>query len=159
MHVSPIYGLNRFGISDVSFPVLYVHMPCLLTGADFHLSSDDRPPLKYRVKSLLHHLKHANATAEIHADIVKFRANVAFELSAPRAVTITQMSDFLRAIRHMVKQTSSISLIRGADILAQAFDDSHGLYMAHLRTMYPIVQVHFPEYFVPFPKLHDVTHV
>ena len=121
--------------------------------------SDDRPPLKYRVESLLHHLKHANATAEIHADIVKFRANVAFELSAPRAVTITQMSDFLRAIRHMVKQTSSISLIRRADILAQDFDDSHELYMAHLRTMYPIVQVHFPEYFVPFPKLHDVTHV
>ena len=95
----------------------------------------------------------------MHADIVKFRAHVAFELSAPRAVTITQMSDFLRAIRHMVEKTSSISLIRHADILAQDFDDSHELYMAHLRTMYPIVQVHFPEYFVSFSRLNGVTHV
>lgn len=79
-----------------------------VTDNDVNLPSDDRPPVKYRVKSLLHHLKHANATAEIHADIVKFRANVAFELSSPKVVTVTQMSDFLRAIKHMGSLIDSI---------------------------------------------------
>ncbi|KJA17407.1 hypothetical protein HYPSUDRAFT_218923 [Hypholoma sublateritium FD-334 SS-4] len=101
----------------------------------------DRPPVRYRVKCLLHHLKHANATAEIHADIVKFRANVAFELSSPKVVTVTQMSDFLGAIRHM------------------DFEDSHELYIAHLRMMHPIVQVYFPEYYTSFSRLHLITYV
>lgn len=63
---------------------------------------DDRPPVKYRVKSFLHHLKHARPTKELRTTITQFQPHIAFELSAPRSVTVTQMSDFLHTIRVMV---------------------------------------------------------